>query len=64
MSSVNYVLKQIPFVINILIYFIFKNNSIHFCMNRPIAIVIKFTQATDRLQHIDKLFTHFGMITF
>ena len=30
-------------------------------MNRPIAIVINVLQATDRLQHIDKLFTHFGI---
>lgn len=30
-------------------------------MNRPIAIVINVPQATDRLQHIDKLFTHFGI---
>ena len=30
-------------------------------MNRPIAIVLNLPQATDRLQHIDKLFTHFGI---
>ncbi len=30
-------------------------------MNRPIAIIINLPQATDRLQHIDKLFTHFGI---
>lgn len=30
-------------------------------MNRPIAIVINVPQATDRLQHMDKLFTHFGI---
>ena len=30
-------------------------------MHSPIAIVINLPQATDRLQHIDKLFTHFGL---
>lgn len=30
-------------------------------MNRPIAIVINLPQAIDRLKHIDKLFTHFGI---
>ncbi len=30
-------------------------------MNRPIAIIINLPQATDRLQHIDKLFTHLGI---
>ena len=30
-------------------------------MNKPIAIIINLPQATDRLQHIDKLFTHFGI---
>ena len=30
-------------------------------MKRPIAIVINLPQATDRLQHIDKLFTRFGI---
>ena len=30
-------------------------------MHSPIAIVINLPQATDRLQHIDKLFTRFGI---